>query len=299
MKEIILSPLDWDNGHRDKVQFLISRELDMNFSGSHIIYANESDENFVLKQTQDRGVLLHEWNGLKQLSHYSLPVQQGVGLSIDQNGILTLISREVKGFPIYQVEEGQRQLGESVRQLHQVVQVDTQQWNQSGKYDFTYYDRILNKWDQDSVPDLQRSGKIVGMIFGLSTQVVNHLKIVKPAFLHNDVHDGQGFIDDGRCILIDFERWGVSDPLEDIAYYLYHQIRNGKEDVNFRKFVDGYFSNQTLSESQRNTLAFYLLYFASRSAVFFYEHRPDYYPIGQTNLLKTVQYVDSEKLWKC
>jgi len=299
IKEVVFSPIHWNGTPPSDFKFQVSKELTMSFSGSHISYAtNESNGKFVLKQATKPEKTIHEWEGLQKLSEYPLPIQEPVGLANDQNGQLTLISKEVVGKPVYQTEQGRVLLGKSIRELHHIVQVDNNFWITSGKPNFTFYNSAIDRWHGENIPELQKTGKIVSLIYNLSSEISEHLQTVRPSFLHNDVHDGQGFIVNNNCVLIDFEQWGISDPIEDIALYLYHQIRIGKEDVHFEQFIQGYIPDGKLTDKEKNATAFYLLYFASRAAAFFYLKRLDYYQIGLGNLLKSVKYIESEKLWK-
>lgn len=280
----------------------IHRKITAAFSGSQIIFGSTSDhQDVVLKGSAYSQGLSREWAGLQALHQQPLAVQVPLAVVADPQGSRFLMTQWVKGQSLVEMtEDGVRhRVGELVKNIHDQVNISGAEWQHSSKSQFTYYDRYLAYWQRHQVPHLEAESRPVQLLRVLARPMIDHLAQVQPHFTHQDVHDGQIIVEaNAQPVLLDFEWWQEDDPLVDLAMYLFHTLRMAQPLAYVRELYQGYQADQELPESDRDSIAFYLLFIAARAVASFRQLQSAYLPVAEQNLQTITAFIDQEKPWR-
>lgn len=284
-----------------ELMFDVSKEIIMPFTGSRILFATtETGFRVVIKISKRENSAEREWVGLNKVYDAGVPVPQPLLLAQDERGNKALISQRIKGKNLFFHPNDQikHQLGQIIRVMQEQTAIEGNEWLKDGKPDFSYYDRYLFYWLRGPVEGLRSGSKTQVLLEKFTDSMKDYCDEVLPVFTHQDIHDGQVLIKDGKPILIDFEDWKEDGPLSEIAHYLFHSIRCQRPAEGFRNFIKGYLDSGKLSENEKSVLMFYLLFISARAVNYFNYYGHSYLKTAEITHQKILDYVDQEKLWK-
>lgn len=275
-------------------------EFPAEFSGSKIIFAaDDHGKDVVLKYSVYPNGAKREWQGLQKVAHYEF-IQQPVLLGLDQETDQTvLVTKKMSGQILSQNDESQHRftLGTMLAQIHNETNIPGEEWDRSQKADFGYFQKSLENWKW---PEKQ---KLFSQTFALPLlqylwRSIESLPKRMPSFTHQDLHEGQVLLQSENLGIIDFEFWLEADPLEDLAIYLFHLIREKQPLSRLSPLLEGYFLDKDFSEDDKLLISFYTLFIAARAVSFFSQNRPSYLPTALSSLNRVTEYVDTQQLWK-
>lgn len=284
------------------VRYRVLKQIITPLARNHILFAiTESGYEVVIKILSRKGGAEREWVGLKKAYDADVPTPKPLILARFENGRLAVATEKFEGENLYfhPDSELKKQLGKIIRLMHKETVIDNQEWEQSGKPNFIYYDRYLLSWLQGPIKELQNGSKTFSLLEKSIEAMRRHCKTMSPVFTHNDLHDGQVFVkENGNLLLVDFEEWKEESFLTEAAHYLFHSIRTDRAPEGFAEFMRGYLETSSLSENEKLVLIFNLLFISARALDYFYTRKHPYLEKAKTNHQKILNYVEQEKLWK-
>ena len=285
-----------------ETEYKIDKRVFIPFTGSTIFFGTaETGIPVAIKFSAVQGGSRKEWIGLTKAYSAGVPTPKPLCLAEDITGFQALVSERVDGVPLYlsPQEELKQQLGRIVREMHNRVLVDGREWAKSGKGDFTYYDRYILYWLKESTGGLGRGSRTLVLLQKLTDAMRNYCNTISPVFNHNDIHNGQVLVRKNRTLaIIDFENWKEESPLNEIATYLFHSTRTNASIQGFKNFIDGYSGNSPLTERDKETLMFYLLFVSARAVGYFQSTGSDYLEKARENHQMILNFLDGEHIWK-
>lgn len=277
--------------------FIIDEDFVVPFSGDRLVFATtESGLQIVAKISQPEKSR-REWMGLLTAYYASVPSPQPLLLGqIDEQHSALISSRIIGRNMFYSSDLGLRhKLGKIVKSMHEQATAKGNEWLISGKSDFSYYDRKMDLWAREIVID-QTTHPLLAQ---LSIHAPNYITKTLPVFNHNDIHDGQAIIENsGRIVLIDFGNWCEDTPLNDIAFYLFHCIRNNKDINYFVSFIDGYLGTSKLTDEEKTVILFELLFISTRAVEYFARRKSGYLDTAKETHKRVLAYIEDETLFK-
>ncbi len=280
--------------------FTIQKRDNAPFSGSEILFClDQNGRKVVLKKSVFDWGAQREWLGLQKTNHLAF-VQKGVLLGEMSDQTKVIVTELVPGKQLYKTDplELRIELGKKLKSIHQHTTIQGDEWNKSQKSDLSYFERSLHLWCS---PEIQR---VLGLDTSLAMlkqllQQATKLENVLPTFTHQDLHEGQVFVADNALgKIIDLEFWQEADPLEDLGIYLFHLLREETPTERFTALAQGYFDNEDFNQDTKIALSFYLLFAATRAAVFFQRQRKSYVPTALGTLNRVVSFLEEEELFK-
>lgn len=292
--------LEWEPP-TPQLSFEISGKIITPLTKSIIYFAtSEIGQQVIIKVPAISGKGEREWLGLTKAHAACIPVPEPIALAKTQTGQTALIIERLYGNNLYNHPDKNTtfQLGQIVRKMHEEVKIDGKERLENGSVDYFYYEMLLHSWLQNPTEHKDTKEKFQSLIKSLSDSMITHCKSARPVFNHNDIHNGQVIVNKQGITLIDFAEWVEESSLNDLAYYLFHTIRTRQDDNQFRYFLQGYLEKQALSEIEKDTIMFYLLFISCRALNYFYKHRSKYLEIAEGVHLRVVNYVGEEKIWK-
>lgn len=276
------------------------------YSGSRLIMGRSpAGMGVAIKIPAHDGGARHEWNGLLRAHRAGVPVPAPVAYGHDGEGAELLVSEWVQAPSLYHrpVTDSWACLGAILRQMHRAVPTTGVRWRESGRCDFSFFDRRRHAFRRQGCLDAGHA-RSAALLDGLAPEMANYCVDAAPVFNHNDLHDNQVMVDGRRgLVLIDFERWEEESPLNDVACYIYHSIRIGgvdREVVHARiaEFVKGYFAADGFAMRERSALAFYLLFIAMREAARHAAGSRQVVECARRAHARVLAFVDEEYPWR-
>jgi aminoglycoside phosphotransferase (APT) family kinase protein len=280
----------------------IRQRLTSSFTGSTLLFGRtEANEKVVIKTSAYPEGNANEWEGLKKISSTGLPTQQGIMIGKLSDGSSGLVTKEVEGEPLTDIpsEDQRRDIGTQLKNIHSSTKISGDEWEKSGKQTFTYYDWHLAYWrkNADTVSPICRQA--ISILDTLVEAASRYFQSTTPVFTHQDLHDGQVIVNSNNDkILIDFENWKEADPLDDIAMYLFHSIRENSPKAFYSELSNGYFDGRKTTDQENSVLAFDTLFFALRAVGYFHKFKLPYFNTAIDNLRLVNHYIDKENTWK-
>jgi len=302
-KEIVLNISKDLNGNSQPGEIILrGRKIATTpFTRSTIIFAtSEAGKPVVIKFPTKKSKAEREWTGFCKAYTADVPTPMPIALVTSKGGRVGVMQEEVGGQSLYKCPGGQARIrfGEIVKDMHLKVPTAGIEWQEKGKADYTYYDKRIQCWSEGQV-ELLSAGSTTQAMLGLLSPTMNRsCRSAPPMFNHNDLYDSQAIVGDQKIYLIDFEEWVEENPLNDIAYYLFHTIRSNMPEVNFGSFLSGYLGNEVLSEPEKQTLMFYLLFISARALNYFHASKSKYFEIAEKSHRAVTNYIDNENVWK-
>lgn len=273
------------------------------FAGNKIlsVCSQELGINFVIKIPTRVGGAKREWQGLNNAFRVGIPVPEPLVLAHDTEDRQVLLLEKIEGENLYRHPNDpvKFHFGGIIRKMHDHCQIDGDEWSQSEKSNFVYYDRYLFSWSDGIIGELRAAGKTQSLLARFSDAMRYYCETTSPVFTHQDLHDGQVFVKGGNILtLIDFEDWKEETRLSEIGIHLFHTVRTDRSTEGFREFVHGYLDRSSHDEHTKSALAFYLLFTSARALNFYHVFRPNSIEAARVNHQKILEYIDQEKLWK-
>lgn len=272
------------------------RETDF-FHNKIIFGEDERGTQVVLKFPSRQNIAIHEYRG------YQLAIAAGVstaallGLVVDVGGNYGIALQRIYGENLYKSNrEGVKyQLGSLIRTLHDNGEV-VGQCKPISRY--SDYEISVAKWVTQPYMTQIDVGLIVNLVGGLSRSILDYLEKLPKKVNHGDLHDDQVIVSESGMRLIDFEEWGYGSPMEDLAIYLFHSLRTKRPDRDFRDFLAGYTQEKVLTESDKLSISYLLLFNAMKILSRVADDHASLLPYAVEYLQRSVDYVESEKIWK-
>jgi Ser/Thr protein kinase RdoA (MazF antagonist) len=272
------------------------------FTGSKFVFGKTDDgQRVVLKESGNKEGLLREWTGLSKVLVTGLAVQEGMMIGELDDGTRVLVSKEVEGKSLADApgEAKRRNVGKLLARIHQSVQISETEWKKSGRQEFRYYTWHLDFWRKRAEEIDPQTRRSITLADTLADQAANYFQDAKPVFTHQDLHDEQIIVTPQDTeVMIDFENWKESDPLDDLATYLFSLLRESSPLTYYDELSAGYFNDRKRTDLESTIVAFNLLFFALRAAGFFYTRKDNYFSTALNNLLIVTSYIEQEGLWK-
>lgn len=298
-KEIYIRSIRPEQGNK---KFSLTGEILTTFKGSKIVYAaSDRGQPVAIKIPVNKQGAEREWSGLTKASESGISVPSPMMLGLTDWGSACIVLGRVYGKPLFldKSYETRGLLGQTVRRMHAGVSIVEFESQLNGMINFTHYDKQLKSWGINQ-SQIGIDSSFTQYLFQLFSQPMdNYCETASPVFNHNDIHDGQVFISAKKdLILIDFEDWTVNRSLNDLGFYLFHCLRSNSEIDAFKSFMDGYFENGTLNESDKQALIYNLLYISTRAVIRFMAQKTDYLETARENHKKVLDFIRNEVLWK-
>ncbi|HWA51790.1 MAG TPA: phosphotransferase [Patescibacteria group bacterium] len=288
--------------YASSIDLEITEKNKIPFTGGEIIYARtQSGMDVVIKKTARKNQAEHEWRGLNTAHSTGIATPSPIALVNYNQDHLALVSTRIHGKSLYfNPNPGIKdKLGNQIRIMHNTAQVTGDSWKATGRNSFAYYDKYIFNWSRVGLEEINIDSKSYALIKSFRDLMEQFCNETQPTFNHNDLHDGQVIVTEENIpVLIDFGEWTEETWLNDIGYYLFHQIRTDRPKDDFSTFLNGYLSGERLSESERSNLAFYLLFISSRALTYFYRNSSPYLSTAKETHGKVLKYVDNEEVWK-
>lgn len=273
------------------------------FTGSKVIYASsDSGEKVVLKIPFNSTKTLYEWEGLKKAFRAHTPIPEPIALIDYLDNQLAIVSSFVAGDNLYfNPNPGiKTKIGKEVRKMHQNAQIEGRDWIESKRSTYIYYDQFISRWATGEFGELKSGSKTLLLLGKFTPSMENYCKTTVPVFNHNDLHDGQIIVDkNGNPKIIDFGNWVEEGWLNELGYHLFHLVRTRRiRTDDYPNFLDGYLSGKKLSDDEKSTLAFYLLFISARALSYFNSRNSSYLPFAQETHDGVLKLLDKEIIWK-
>lgn len=302
MKErIILTSSD----HRNPAEtgqpheFSVSHKFVAPFSGSQIHFAEDSKNNpVVIKFAPSPKSSQREWLALKKVQNIS-GTQQGILIGESDSGQVGIVTEFVEGKELSQQNTGESRyhFGQLLHTVHESTPIDKEEWHKYGRADRSLVHRSLEYWHREEIHVLFTDSLALPVLKQLFA-AVESLPVSLPSFTHQDIHEGQVIIGSNGPTLIDFEVWQEADPLEDLAMYLLHLLREQKDVSSFIPLLEGYFLTKNYTDSTALHLSFYALFDACYAVSYLAKRKPDLLQQAVDNLERVLQFVQTEQFWK-
>lgn len=306
MQKELLYPLETRESNPPNSDFYIDvgQKLQTSYSGNELYYATLfQNRPVVVKFSVFNQVAKREWNGYVLAFENQVHTPEPIALvARDREPTIGFITTHLTGPLLSEVDSDERTflLGKELNKLHAIALPGYGYLSEDGSFQFENMDAYLQYWFDKTIPFLQNQPKAAQLLHQLHDLCQSRLSRIKSSFLHHDVKkDNMIYNDDGNIYLTDFEWWQGGDPLDDLALYLYHSLRTNQGDARFSTLLQGYFEDSAhLTDKQRTALMFYLLLGGSRVVSFCSRVIPDKLPEAESDLEKSVQYIDSEKIFR-
>lgn len=273
------------------------------FTGSELVFTfTGSGEKVIVKIPSNNYQARHEWVGLGMVQMADISVPVPIALINHSAGQLAIVSGFVEGDNLYfnPNPDIKVEVGRQIKKMHQHTQINGKGWELSGRNTFIYYDKHIFSWATGKLKELQTDSRTTSLLAKLTDTMESFCKDTKPVFNHNDLHDGQIITDrDGNPTIIDFANWTEESWLNDLGYHLFHLVRTERvEPEDFTNFLSGYLEKDRLSEVEKSTLAFYLLFISARALNYFNRRQSSYLSTAKENHQKVLDYLEDETIWK-
>lgn len=279
--------------------FSVSHEYLAPFTGSRIVFAtDEAKQPVVVKFASHPRGSQREWDGLRMVQN--IPgAQQGVMIGQTAKGTTGVVTELVQGEEMTVVpgDQVRYEFGQVLQNIHALAPIKKEEWQKYGRADRSFIVRSLEYWNRPenivhfahtmALPTLQK-------LF----QAMESVPISQPSLTHQDIHEGQVLITKQLPVLIDFEVWQEADPLEDLAMYLVHLLREQKDTSSFRPLLEGYFLSKNYNDRTALLLSFYTLFNAVYAVAYLAKRKPEFFVLAQENLQRVTHFVQEERLWK-
>ena len=272
------------------------------FTGNSILYAtSESGTKVVIKISTSNSGAQREWKGLNMAHGAGLSVPEPYALAKSKDNEKLIIFEKVEGELLYTSNQTRLRidLGEIVKDMHNQIFVSGNGWVSSGKPDFSYYEKLLNRYLKSSLNELKAGSETHTILNKFVNVMSYYCKTITPVFNHNDLHDGQIIVKPNqKLVLLDFENWKEETQLNEISYYLFHLIKDGSVNRNFDKFINGYLKSYRLTDTEKSVMTFYLLFISARAIDYFKNTGSKYLQKALETHKKVLRYTNDERLWK-
>ncbi|MDP3918023.1 MAG: phosphotransferase [Candidatus Woesebacteria bacterium] len=255
----------------------------------------------IIKIFANRNGLLNEWEGLNMAYNAGLPVPEPYALAKNSDGVQVLISQKIDGELLHTNSQPsiRYELGKIVSFMHNQVRINGKDWASTGKTNFSYYESLLNKYLKSSLSELKTGSETHTILNKFVNIMSYYCKTTSPVFNHNDLHDGQIIIKPNhKLVLLDFENWKEETQLNEISYYLFHSIKDGSVNRNFDKFINGYLKSDSLTDTEKSVMTFYLIFISARAIDYFKNTGSKYLQKALETHKKVLSYTNDERLWK-
>src|SRR3989344_1709089 len=245
-----------------------------------------------------------EWEALQKTTQYGIDsprpyaiiINNGCSLCRSLYGDKGIIMKKVEGINLYQAEDNSYKmlLGKIIRSMHERIPVIGEEWGEQG-YDISYYISLLDKLE---IP-VKETEVARLLLKGFIDTVEGRNKQINPRFVHHDLHDDQVRLTPSkRLAIIDFEDWIEGNPLDDIAIYLFHNLRTKQPEANFVDFVKGYTGGHRFADDDNSVIGFYLLLTGLQMVDHFSRFTPQDLHYSLRYLDRCTNFIREERLWK-
>ncbi len=132
------------------------------FSKSTVFFGTDQDNNHIaLKLSAYPWGARREWKGLQIAYSHNIPTPEPFDLVKTENGVLGITSRKFDGVNLYtnSAPELKALFGSIINTMHNTVPVEGTEWKNSGKMDFTYFDKEIERWNSARLPELQKKNR--------------------------------------------------------------------------------------------------------------------------------------------
>jgi aminoglycoside phosphotransferase (APT) family kinase protein len=243
-----------------------------------------------------------EWDGLRLVNSVGIPAPILLcAVRENTNGSHGIISTKIQGDDLYKKKSNSYRynLGQIISDIHANVPITGNEWQDSGKQNFTYFENQINSFSKSTISEINSTSKPHAMLQSLSKNVDNDFSGTVPVFTHNDIHNEQAIVNQaGKVSVIDFEEWKEEHPIKDLSIYLLHTLRNHQPLSDFKNFSLGFNHDRKLESDDLNFLAFYLLFAAIRSVDYHSKILPSYVKTALTTLDIITKTIDAETFYK-
>lgn len=285
-----------------KIELCIHNRSIAPYTRNTILFGtSEFGTQIVVKIPRNRNRAMNEWEGLNMVYNAEVSVPEPYSLAKNSEGLQVIISQKVDGELLYTNNQIDLRydLGKIVRFMHNQVGINEKNWGSSGKPDFSYYEKLLNKYLKSSLGELKVGSETHVILNKFVDSMSDYCKTTTPVFNHNDLHDGQVIVKPNhKLILLDFENWREETQLNDISYYLFHLVKDRRVDRNFDKFIYGYLNSNGLTETEKSVISFYLLFISTGAIDYFKNTGSRYLQKALDTHKKVIKYIKDERLWK-
>ncbi len=291
--------LEEDNSSEAIIDLEVYERSTTDFTNSEIIFGiTRSGEEVVLKFSRIPWGPQREWKGLRIAYEGNVPTSRPIALVLNSEGRYGIATERINGSSLYQAPDLIDQFGRIVRNMHDAIKISGEEWISTGKFDFTYYESLIELWRKGNFLDTKETSDARVLLEDFARMVGNNFKYVKPVFNHGDLHNDQVRIDNADELrIIDFEMWQESNPLDDVSMYLLHCLRVNRG-TDFLDFIKGYTNNRSLSDQDRMMMSFYLIFSGMRGVDYFLRFKPKKIIFALEQLQTIIQYTKDESLWK-
>lgn len=239
-----------------------------------------------------------EWDGYLLAFSHKVPTATPVALvSREQKPRLGIITDRVHGPSIEAAptEAQLHQVGIELRKLH-AISVPGYGYFAKAVPQFRSAQEYLSFWFEKTLPYIEKKPSVYALFKQLHDAASVRIYSFSPSFIHKDVRLENVLVDAGGIKFIDFEWWQGGDSMDDIAIALYHWVRTEKRPDSFKPIVDAYFKGSAVTDQERITISFYLLFQALRFVSFCERINPAHKAEAYQYLDKIIEYIDSEHL---
>ncbi len=278
----------------DQINFDVRERFVTNFNKSTIIIGDSDGRELVAKFSAYPWGARREWVGLEKVSAAGIPSAKPVAfIPGEKPGIIT---EYISGKHLKDDSDPtlRYRLGVLIKEMHEDVRIEGDEWTGYGKNDFSHYDKKISQWEKAHI-----GGNAIDMLKELAIDIGNSFKLIDPVFTHHDIYDHQAILNGGKLYLIDFEFWRESHPLDDLSSYLLNTVRTNANEDYFWQLCKGYIDNKgSFTEEQKKTIIFFLLFASCQSLEFYQGNRPKDINIAIEHHQGAFIFSKKESLWK-
>lgn len=265
------------------------------FFHNKIVFCRDLVGNeMVAKFSSNRDKVMHEISGYKLAKLAGVKTPWLFGCVLDKDDSPGVLTSRLRGDNLYidASDEEKFVLGSIIRTLHDNTPktIETVQ-------ERSYYDYPVDVGNYLKNPLV--SGVIpYELINYLMNSSISDLQSGERVVNHGDLHDAQVILVEETQHIIDFGEWFLGSGLEDLSIYLFHSLRTLRSEKSFQDFINGYTQNYKLSEQEKLSISFLLLFNAVRFVDIATINNMSVLPYAIKYLQRSVAYVEDEKLWK-
>ncbi len=287
----------------ESIQINICDELINPYTKSRVLLGNlQNGLDVAVKFSGYKYGTKREWDGLRLVNTAGVSAPQLLCAVKDEaSGRHGIISTRVNGKNLNTERSDlyRYKLGKVIAYAHDNVVIAGNEWQGSGKHDFTYFEEQMSSFRESHIAEINSTSMPYSMLRLLSKGVDTKFSSIVPVFTHNDVHNAQAIVGvDDEVSVIDFEEWKEEHPIKDLSIYLLHTLRNKEPFSDFTNFCLGFNRDRNLENDDLNFLGFYLLFAAIRSVDYHSKTLPSYVKTAIKTLDIITEALNTELIYK-
>lgn len=288
----------------DQITFLYERKLLSPFTQSLLYFGSiielpQFSKRVVLKVPNYKSQVTNEWVASNKAFNACLPTPEPLALIELNNGNRGIMFEFIEGDLLYKQNQPELrcQFGKIVKKMHTVLPVASRDWIKNEKSQISHFFRVRKTWGDLMISndDFKRSLEIYDSIIN---GIIDYLPQLSPSFIHGDLHDGQLIINGENEFLIDFGQSREAQSILDLAIYCYHTLRTQSNVENISQFILGYLEHSCLSEKEKESLSFFILYTTLRSVEWYLKFRPNDINYVFSYISAINNFIENQSLWK-